>query len=114
MNQKGCSGAGGIGDVYSKNICYNEAVPEAKVRWGNPCSPASKCEVCVGNCTLDSDCEGDLRCAHRERNVNVPGCEFRSQWLLEDQSHNHCKTKTVFQCKVLFSVIVSNKSLSPN
>ena len=39
--QKGCTGVGGIGNVYStsKNICYNAVVPEAKVTWGDKCTP---------------------------------------------------------------------------
>ena len=35
------------------------------------------CAICTGDCDTDSDCDGELRCAHRTRidgQENVPGC----------------------------------------
>lgn len=43
---------------------------------GNPCNEeGGTCEMCQGDCDVDSDCAGDLRCAQRYyREHQVPGC----------------------------------------
>ena len=89
----GCSGAGGERDVYGKGICYNTSIPINTVRWGNKCKVTDKCDICFGNCTVDDDCIGSLRCAHRDKGIEVPGCQFPSDkpWLFTDNSHNYCK-----------------------
>ena len=89
----GCSGEGGNRDVYGKGLCYNPILPTNKVRWGNKCTEKKPCKICSGKCTVDADCLGDLRCARREPEIDVPGCTFppNKKWLRDVASHNYCK-----------------------
>ncbi len=89
----GCSGEGGDRDVYGKNICYDPIADVAQVRWGDKCTDVKPCDMCQGNCSVDDDCRGDLRCAQRAAEIDVPGCRFKNneQWLRNRNQHNYCK-----------------------
>ncbi len=74
----GCSEAGGVLDMFQKDICYRPIELELV---GNPCNDefeSGNCQVCTGDCDYDSDCEGEMRCADRSEDrdevENVPGC----------------------------------------
>ena len=80
----GCSGAGGLRDVFGKNMCYKPAKKNEVRLVGNPCTDffeSGYCEECSGDCDNDVDCDGDLRCVQRigdQKEVeNVPGCIWR-------------------------------------
>jgi len=65
-------------------------------RWGH----FIHCGKCEGNCDCDSDCVGDLRCAHRSLEQHeVPGCEFDTHapfyWDLKMSSVNFCFKPTL-------------------
>lgn len=43
--------------------------------YSNFCSPTLPCKRCVGDCNLDSDCEGELVCKNREGGEPIEGCD---------------------------------------
>jgi len=78
---EGCKGAGGQRDVYARDICAPGPLILEHV--GSPCTDyfsSGKCNECTGDCNNDSDCYGNLRCAHRFDSVggqeDVPGCAW--------------------------------------
>lgn len=92
----GCD-AGGDGDVSNVDFCFdpaqvpdNESPPPATTHilqflgiTGCETDAALKCSICQGDCDVDADCEGTLRCFHRNTmtdgtHVGIPGCESGS------------------------------------
>jgi hypothetical protein len=82
---RGCSGEGGLRDVYGKDVCVlappSPTPPSNEVNYvDNPCTDFFEnglCQECSGDCDSDNDCVGDLRCNQRKTKTgleNVPGC----------------------------------------
>jgi len=72
------------GDVSDVDYCYN---PNAKSsdsdapldfnHWSEQDQKLDgKMQNCWGDCDLDSNCQGDLKCFQRDDNTPVPGCNF--------------------------------------
>lgn len=91
----GCGGEAGERDVYGINVCYSPSKPINNVRWGDRCTESKQCEVCTGNCSFDAECQGDLRCAKRDKGIDVPGCKFSKAWLRNDWEHNYCTSRNI-------------------
>jgi hypothetical protein len=77
----GCSGEGGLTDVYAKDICVNPGGPppnefyedSLRIREAE-CTSANPCPMCYGSCLVDSDCEGSLKCFIRSGSEPIPNC----------------------------------------
>lgn len=55
---------------------------------GNGCTKDEPCGVCGGDCDKDEDCAGSLKCFHRSRGGDVPGCQGGSSF--PQGGHDFC------------------------
>jgi len=81
---EGCAGEGGQRDMFARDVCV-PGPPTVKYV-GSPCTDyfsSGKCNECTGDCNNDSDCYGNLRCAHRFDSIggqeDVPGCAWSGE-----------------------------------
>ena len=103
----GCTGAGGASDRSGKDICMVDPTssptpsPSASPiaanvvrKVGNPCTDYfddGLCEVCTGDCDVDSDCAEGLRCGQRNAGDVVPGCSFMDGYSDQSSATDYCE-----------------------
>ena len=59
--------------------CVKDALIENK--GAEACTREEPCDVCQGDCDVDEDCEGDLKCFQRTKaSATVPGCLAEKNW----------------------------------
>ena len=86
----GCEGESGNLDMYGKNVCHDPKLPTVFLDRTN-CTAFDNCTLC-STCETDDDCLGNLRCAEREVNTTVPGCDISTTTIPSYGSdQNMCK-----------------------